>query len=75
MRIFIEVIFINFSIAYLRNNYEIDFRCKDTLYQVSSDLNTEKIRERELKSFDYLDKEKALNHKLITYDEDGEEMA
>jgi len=45
------------------------------LYQVSSDLNTEKIRERELKSFDYLDKEKALNHKLITYDEDGEEMA
>jgi len=59
------------ELSYLKDNYEIDFKCSDTLYQVSYDLSNAKTKQRELRAFEYLDKENKLHHKLITYDENG----
>lgn len=35
------------EITYIKENYAIDFRCQDTLYQVSYKIDDEKIRLRE----------------------------
>jgi len=54
------------TITYLKDNYEIDFFTNDTLYQVSYEIEDEKTRIRELRSFKYF---KKANEKceLITY--------
>lgn len=57
------------EVTYIKENYEIDFRCGDTLYQVSYDIEDEKTRARELRAFESFDTKKRYNHKLITYDE------
>jgi len=61
------------DLTYLKENKEIDFKCKNDLFQVSFDLNDNKTKKREFDAFKYLDKENKFNHYLITYDENGVE--
>ena len=61
------------DLTYLKENKEIDFKCKNTLFQVSYDLSDSKTKKRELEAFKYLDKENKYNHFLITYDKDIQE--
>jgi len=61
------------KVTYLKDLYEIDFKCSNTLYQVSYDLSNIKTKKREFKAFEYLDKENKHNHKIITYNENYEE--
>ena len=57
------------KVTYLKEVYEIDFKCNDILYQVSYDLSNLKTKQREFKAFEYLDKNNKFKHKIITYDE------
>ena len=57
------------EVTYIKENYEIDFRCEDSLYQVSYKMEDEKTRQREFRAFNNFDSEKKYKHKLITYDE------
>lgn len=57
------------EVTYIKENYEIDFRCKDTLFQVSYKMQDEKTRGRELRSFEAFDKENRYKHKIVTYNE------
>jgi len=61
------------KVTYLKELYEIDFKCSNTLYQVSYDLSNIKTKNREFKAFKYLDKENKFNHNIITYNENYEE--
>ena len=61
------------KVTYLKDLYEIDFKCSNTLYQVSYDLSNIKTKNREFKAFKYLDKENKFNHNIITYNENYEE--
>jgi predicted AAA+ superfamily ATPase len=63
----------NTQISYLKEIYEIDFKTTDTLYQVSYNMKGEKTRDRELRAFEYLDKEQKMYHKVVTYDETTQE--
>ncbi len=56
------------EITYIKENYEIDFRCEDTLYQVSYDIEDEKTRQRELRAFESFNSDGNYKYKLITYD-------
>lgn len=58
------------NLVYIKENYEIDFYSKNTLYQVSYNLDNEKTRKRELNAFSYFKFDKDTNSKLITYDLD-----
>ena len=57
------------ELTYIKENYEIDFRCENSLYQVSYDIEDEKTRQREFRAFENFDSEKKYKYKLITYDE------
>jgi predicted AAA+ superfamily ATPase len=57
------------EVTYIKENYEIDFKCSDTLYQVSYKMEDEKTRTRELRAFGSFDSDSSYNNKLITYDE------
>jgi len=57
------------EVTYIKDKYEIDFRCDDTLYQVSYKIDDEKTRQRELRSFSSYDSDKNYKYMLITYDE------
>lgn len=59
------------DVTYLKDKYEVDFRCDDLLYQVSYKMDDEKTRERELRVFKIFDKKNSYKHKVITYDESG----
>jgi len=59
------------EVSYIKENYEIDFRCNDTLYQVSYKMEDEKTRLRELRSFESFDEDNKYKHKVISYDESG----
>lgn len=63
----------NLEINYIKDNYEIDFKCKNTLYQISYNLSNAKTRQREIRAFEYLDKEKLFKHIIISYDEHSKE--
>jgi len=67
-QVFIELQKID-KVMYLKDLYEIDFKCQNTLYQVSYDLSNIKTKKREFQAFDYLDKNNKFKHKIITYDE------
>jgi len=56
------------EITYLKDIYEIDFKTKNTLYQVSYDISEEKTRKRELNAFEYFNSENKAKNILITYD-------
>ncbi len=56
------------DITYLRDTYEIDFKDKNSLCQVSYDISDEKTRKRELNAFSYFNKENIFKNILITYD-------
>jgi hypothetical protein len=58
------------SLSYMKERYEIDFRCANTLYQVSYDIEDQKTRKRELDAFAHFDGENSLEHRLVTYDTD-----
>jgi len=66
------------EVTYLKENYEIDFRCEDKLFQVSYKMEDEKTRQRELRAFESFDADKSYKHNVITYDEtdsvDGVEL-
>lgn len=55
--------------TYIKDKYEIDFRCDDTLFQVSYKMDDEKTRQRELRVFKAFDKENSYKHRVVTYDE------
>ena len=57
------------ELTYIKENYEIDFRCENSLYQVSYNIEDEKTRQREFRAFENFDSEKKYKYKLITYDE------
>ncbi len=57
------------ELRYLKDNKEIDFKCKDDLYQVSFDMSDDKTRKREIDAFKFLDSESKYKHHIITYDE------
>lgn len=57
------------EVTYIKESYEIDFRCDDTLYQVSYKMEDEKTRQRELRAFGSFDKDGKYKHKVISYDE------
>ena len=57
------------EVTYVKENYEIDFRCEDTLFQVSYKMDDEKTKQRELRVFESFDSENNYKHKVITYDE------
>jgi len=57
------------DVTYIKENYEIDFRCADRLYQVSYKMEDEKTRLRELRVFESFDPNNSYGHKVITYDE------
>lgn len=57
------------ELTYIKENYEIDFRCKDALHQVSYKMDDEKTRLRELRAFESFDKEHTYHHVVVTYDE------
>jgi len=57
------------EVTYIKENYEIDFRCHDTLYQVSYKMEDKKRRERQLRAFGSFDGDNRYKHKVITYDE------
>lgn len=57
------------EVTYIKENYEIDFRCEGGLYQVSYKMEDEKTRQREQRAFGSFDKESKYKHKVITYDE------
>ena len=59
------------EVAYIKENYEIDFKCEDELIQVSYKMDSEKTKKRELRVFANFDKEKRYKHKIITYDKSG----
>lgn len=52
-------------VTYLKDIYEVDFYAKDTMYQVSFNINEEKTKNREINAFKYFNK---ADKKLITYD-------
>lgn len=71
-------VFINLNklcdeVTYVKENYEIDFRCENTLYQVSYKMKDEKTRARELRAFGSFDTENRYQHRLISYDESSTE--
>lgn len=57
------------EVTYVKENYEIDFRCQETLFQVSYKMEDEKTRQRELRAFESFDSANSYKRKLITYDE------
>lgn len=57
------------EVTYVKENYEIDFRSEDTLFQVSYKMDDEKTKQRELRVFESFDIENSYKHKVITYDE------
>lgn len=57
------------EVTYIKENYEIDFKCEDELFQVSYKMEDEKTRKRELRAFGSFDNESKYKHKVITYDE------
>lgn len=57
------------EVTYVKENYEIDFRCENTLFQVSYKMDDEKIKQREIRVFESFDSENNYKHKVITYDE------
>ena len=57
------------EVTYIKENYEIDFKCDNTLYQVSYKMDDEKTRKRELRAFESFNSEKSYKYKLVTYDE------
>ncbi len=57
------------ELTYLKDSKEIDFKCKDYLYQVSYDMSDEKTRKREIDAFRFLDVQSKCKHYVITYDE------
>lgn len=59
------------EVTYIKENYEIDFRCDTTLYQVSYKMEDEKTRTRELRAFGTFDSDGGYKHKVVTYDERG----
>lgn len=59
------------EVVYIKENYEIDFKCEDELIQVSYKMDSEKTKKRELRVFANFDKEKRYKHKIITYDKSG----
>ena len=61
------------EVTYLKEVKEIDFKCKDNLYQVSYDMSDIKTRKRELEAFRYLDRDNKYKHNIITYDENSME--
>ena len=61
------------ELAYLRDGKEIDFKCEDTLYQVSFDMSDAKTRKREMSAFKYLDSQGRYKHHIVTYDENRDE--
>ena len=67
--VFIELNKFCDEVTYIKENYEIDFRCNDTLYKVSYKMEDEKTRQREIRVFESFDKKNEYKHKLITYDE------
>jgi len=61
------------EVTYLKESKEIDFKCKNTLFQVSYNLSDNKTKKREIEAFKYLDKENKFHHKIITFDENFKE--
>jgi len=61
------------ELTYLKDKYEIDFKCDKTLYQVSYEIDNYKTKQRELNAFKYLDNQAKWEHKLITYDTQNED--
>ncbi len=59
------------ELTYFKDGKEIDFKCKDYLYQVSYDISNEKTRKREMDAFKYLDSQNNSKHYIITYNENG----
>ncbi len=64
--VFNELFKLNDDLTYINDTYEIDFKTKDTLYQVAFDIEDEKTLKRELNSFKHFCKE-SYKCKLITY--------
>ena len=58
------------QISYMKETYEIDFRCDNTLYQVSFEISDEKTRKRELQAFGYFDDKRIIARRLVTFDDD-----
>ncbi len=56
------------DLTYLRDVYEIDFFCNDTLYQVSYKIDDEKIKKRELRAYEHFNKNGKFKNMLITFD-------
>ena len=59
------------EVTYIKENFEIDFRCEERLFQVSCKMDDEKTRNRELRAFENFDERKQYKHKVVTYDETG----
>ena len=56
------------AISYLKETHEIDFRCDQTLYQVSYAIDDDKTRKRELQAFGYFEDKRILARRLVTFD-------
>ncbi len=58
------------NLKYIKDKYEIDFYSKNTLYQVSYNIEDEKTKKRELNSFSHFKFNKNTKSRLLTYNYD-----
>ncbi len=58
------------EVVYLKENYEIDFKCEETLYQVAWRIDDPLTRKREMLAFRRLDPQRRFKHRIITFDHD-----
>ncbi len=58
------------NLMYIKDNYEIDFYSKNTIFQVSYDMRNEKTRKRELNAFSHFRFNEHTKARLLTYDID-----
>ncbi len=56
------------DLSYMKDLYEIDFFCNNTLYQVSYNIDDEKTKKREIRAFDQFNKDGKFKNILITFD-------
>ena len=56
------------ELSYMKDNFEVDFLCDGTLYQVAYDISDDKTRKRELRSFQHFKSNRTQEYKLITYE-------
>ncbi|MFP4333791.1 MAG: ATP-binding protein, partial [Campylobacterales bacterium] len=66
--VFIELYKQDKELTFLKDTYECDFYTQNTLYQVTTSIEDESVRKRELRSFGYFFKNENKKNILIVQD-------